>query len=382
MKEMMGKSQNAYPQVSGTQAAPRATQRAKITDVDGIQHALQVAALTLLPDEVSGRALINRLMPQLYQLRKKGFSYKALTRVINDAIGDPAAKLQPSTVKTYYNEFLVERLDDCQAQLKETMQLMSQIDKHSAKSSQELLAEGVRVRSMMANSVERSADAATQRILTGQQQKIATQTTAPLASAATPPMAPRAPSAAIDKEHPPARRPEGATAPSAPVLPQEMRGDGLVVPSMVPAEGEAQPPNRAPQAAASASNAVQATKSSDVSPTAAVAPGSGTLVCNVHPEDSMQHASNSELFENNPSEFFSEGSLEHPAIPGLMLTRPQRMYKSRLEYQDSGASQMETGQQMAARFSWRKSKKVAESRTQKSFVAMDSSLFATAGTKA
>lgn len=74
--------------------------------------------------------------------------------------------------------------------------------------------------------------------------------------------------------------------------------------------------------------------------------------------------------------------LEHPAIPGLMLTRDQRLYGAALEYcdeegEEAGVLKMESQDQKRFRTLWRQKVPVTETRTGQSFTKMDQSLFPT-----
>ncbi|MEO8407715.1 MAG: hypothetical protein ABI476_04730 [Oxalobacteraceae bacterium] len=138
MKELVAQRDGAYPQDKITDSAtsagtamppvrPRA--RLRITGAEDIERALELAALVLQPDEISGRELVRRLMPQLFMLRKKGFSYLQLTRVINDAIGKTSAQLQPHTVKAYYHAFIAGCQVACEAHYQESLPLIAEIKK-------------------------------------------------------------------------------------------------------------------------------------------------------------------------------------------------------------------------------------------------------------
>jgi DNA-binding transcriptional MerR regulator len=55
---------------------------------------------------------------------------------------------------------------------------------------------------------------------------------------------------------------------------------------------------------------------------------------------------------DNPLEFFLDVSLEHPSIPGLMLSREQRMSYDELEYLMNGKQARESLRQKVARIKW------------------------------
>ena len=83
---------------------------------------------------------------------------------------------------------------------------------------------------------------------------------------------------------------------------------------------------------------------------------------------------------NVPDEVYEPGLLEHPAIPGLMLTLEERLYGAGLEYCDvdgdeAGIYQNETQDEKRFRVTWRKIVPMTPTRTANSFMKMDNSLF-------
>ena len=81
-----------------------------------------------------------------------------------------------------------------------------------------------------------------------------------------------------------------------------------------------------------------------------------------------------------PAHVYEPGELEHPAIPGLMLTLEHRLYGAALEYSDidgpgAGKIEMETPDQKRFRVVWRHTIPATPTRTAGSFTKMDMSLF-------
>ncbi|MGC0155723.1 hypothetical protein ACPRNU_24955, partial [Chromobacterium vaccinii] len=65
-----------------------------------------------------------------------------------------------------------------------------------------------------------------------------------------------------------------------------------------------------------------------------------------------------------PDEVYSNDVLEHPAIPGLMLTKEQRFFTGRLQYTNEGGENvMEKGKETLARQQWKAPLKTAATRT-------------------
>lgn len=72
-----------------------------------------------------------------------------------------------------------------------------------------------------------------------------------------------------------------------------------------------------------------------------------------------------------PDAVYEEGLLEHPAIPGLMLTKDERLYGALLEMIDSdGALRIETYDEKRFRIKWKQPIPVANTESLKSFVKM------------
>lgn len=99
------------------------------------------------------------------------------------------------------------------------------------------------------------------------------------------------------------------------------------------------------------------------------------LVCTTVPTPETLRATTAGTYSGVSKEFFSIAILEHPAIPGLMLTAEQRRYSKRLEYTVDGVPTLETVQQMPNRFRWKKPATRTPSRTESTFVPMNEALF-------
>lgn len=381
---LMGQSAGAYPVAA--QPSPVTAQdigqrrpRQNITDVNQIERALQLAAVTLKPDELSGRQLIQRLMPHLYALRKKGFSFIQLTRVLNDAIGQTGAKLQVATVKAYYNEFILERQDECQAQLADTMKIVRQVEALTKTNPNALVAEAVSFSKTLAATQENTAAS---RLLEGKNQRPALTGGEGMPQSFAPP-----PAAEIES------RPPTVSAPPPPVeaavgKPQMgiggvQRGaaeprptsysagavDDLPIPPLAPAApaiGVDPTVGTDPVALVEAAGSEPATNTGT---------GNG-VVCITQPTPETILPADSDTFDDVPQAFWSDAVLEHPGINGLMLTKQQRMYNSRLEYRTpDGEILKESVQQMRKRVTWKGAQPVSESRTGKDHVSMNPKLF-------
>ena len=110
-----------------------------ITSRQGPQHKLaggelpvakglfEAAALLMTPENLKQRKAFEELMPHIYVLVEKGFSMLQITKLLNEA----GFKYQPSTVKVYYNELLASRMDICQQRMTEQILLMDEIRKET-----------------------------------------------------------------------------------------------------------------------------------------------------------------------------------------------------------------------------------------------------------
>lgn len=77
-----------------------------------------------------------------------------------------------------------------------------------------------------------------------------------------------------------------------------------------------------------------------------------------------------------PEEVYIDGQLEHPAIPGLMLSKDERLYGKQLEIVDqNGETYLESVKERIFRIKWVKPIPRTETATGANFVKMDYSLF-------
>lgn len=374
----MGQSGGAYPGIKptaarnpiGGSAAVPGRRIERIADVSEIERALELAAVTLKPDELSARQLINRLMPSLYTLRKKGFSFAQMTGVLNRAIGGTGAQLQTATVKAYYNEFIVARLDECEQNLKAALEVTAEVEKITKAAPKELIAEAVGLKtaigakqpSAAGRLLNRPSAPAAETPLVNETGIVATQgrpiqalSPATPAEIAPPSEGTKPPSAAgFDP-----RIGEAGGGRKAMPAPMPVAFDDIPIASPISLTDQASPTN--------SPAILDAKKESPVA--------GQVMICTSTSSAETMHPSDSDMFDGIAREFFSSMPLEHPSIPGLMLTKEQRLHKERLKYTVDGAAKQESVQQMFNRLKWKKPERQTASRTQKDFVPMDSGLF-------
>jgi hypothetical protein len=77
---------------------------------------------------------------------------------------------------------------------------------------------------------------------------------------------------------------------------------------------------------------------------------------------------------------YQEGLLEHPAIPGLWLTRTERVYGALLEYTVGGIMKTESVQEKVFRVKWDKPIPQTVTKTSGDFTTMNNRLFANVDT--
>ncbi|KRH79545.1 hypothetical protein FERRO_06130 [Ferrovum sp. JA12] len=82
-----------------------------------------------------------------------------------------------------------------------------------------------------------------------------------------------------------------------------------------------------------------------------------------------------------PEEVYMDGQLEHPAIPGLMLSKDERLYGKQLEVVDhNGEAYLESVKDRIFRIKWVKPISRIETETGANFVKMNYELFKYVGT--
>lgn len=101
----------------------------KEVDFSTAQQVLELAGLTMNPDR-SQRCAFKELMPDIYLMRHQGFSFQKITALLNQ-IG---FKLQTSTARSYFHNFLEERHDECINQLNKKIKVLDEITKEISES--------------------------------------------------------------------------------------------------------------------------------------------------------------------------------------------------------------------------------------------------------
>lgn len=298
-------------------------------------EAIFEAAMSLLtPDDQTQRKAFESLMPYMYVLRNKGCSWTQLTKLLTDS----GFILQPSTVRSYYSEMLATRQDICQERMNEQILLLAEIRKET---------KGVNV----ANIGGRVAA-----IMDQQRAQVASKLDAVFGSspvAASPTIAVVVPVA-----------PSAPPPPTATVTPRvENKETGLRPAPQNTLAGV--PPATIKQAENATERIEAASPPSNLS--------TGNWKCLPLPDG----VKSLEKRANLPDAVYLRGDMEHPAVPGVMLSLEQRLSSVALEFvnSDDGTMRLEDSDEKRFRVLWRKMIPPTPSSTSDSFTKMDMSLF-------
>ncbi|WP_394475072.1 hypothetical protein [Ralstonia mannitolilytica] len=376
--------------------------RISSSDFAVAEEVLKTAALLIVPEDQKQRQAFEKLMPHLYVLRNKGCSWPQLTKLL----GECGFNLQPSTVRAYFSEMLATRMDVCQGRMNEQIALLAAIRSETA--GADVSAISGRVNAFM------------ERL----QQSAAPKLDAMFGLPSTPPNG-RVIEAEPATPAGPARVP-GSPQPSRPVRPrpaarkppQGAESDdghsdaptgefgllGLSTPSQAPSNGPTgfftldrdpsspvpaaeSPESKNPRGQARAPIAGGATSVAPAPEPAEAAqahtagtPAPGPIRKRISPLQDGVPALKPR--DGVPAHVYQPGELEHPAIPGLVLTLEQRLYGAGLEYCDqegdeAGVLKVETPDEKRFRVTWRQRVPMTQTRTGSSFTKMDPALFPT-----
>lgn len=306
-------------------------------DLIAAESILTAAESLIIPDDQSQRTAFGRLMPHLYVLRNKGCSWSQLAELL----GQCGFKLQPSVVRNYYGEMLADRLDVCQARMNDQIEMLDVIARETkgadlsviARRTSQILARQKAIAAPKIASIFGAKDQASGTLAF----KTVNEVTTPLKS-----------DQAVDSS----------------AVASNFGEFGLL---QVDQKHETK-------------------KRHDDRPFAFVVDGENSLkYCQTSSDSDRTYKCMPlqvgviELKRRNnvPDVVYEQGFLEHPAIPGLMLSRNERLYGTALDYIDikTGEMRTETLEQKRFRITWRKPIPLTETRTQESFTKMDESLF-------
>lgn len=336
------------------------TRRHQIKDIDslGARQVFEMAFLTLEPSERSQRQAFNALMPEIYMLRNKGFSFQQIATLMEQV----GFRLQPSTVRSYFNELLVGRQDECIKRMNQQMMMLAEINKETKGSEISMIA------AKAATIIEKQRNTISSRVdeVFGDQSPKAIQIAQPVKPVVVaPPAAPKN-LAALN------------AAKTAPTGSDNMdtHGFGLAV----AINTDLQVARKAPKTG----NAFFDVPEDPVVPN----------LDEISNDNIKNNAENTVVKKENfrclplqagikpltqradvPKTAYLEGLLEHPAIPRLMLSLDDRLYGALLEMNENGTVRIESVQEKAFRVKWTKPIPRTETATASDFVKMDNELF-------
>lgn len=377
--------------------------RVAASDFSTAEEVLKTAALLIVPEDQTQRQAFERLMPHLYVLRNRGCSWAQLAKLLAEC----GFKLQPSTVRTYFSEMLAARMDVCQARMNEQIALYATIRSETA--GADVSAISGKVNAFMARLQQAAApkvnamfglDASA--TVSEAAPNVGKSTATPSLSKPSPPPAPaQIPHLGDESEDGPSSnesageygllglpgpsqahsgRPAGffnldesdPTPPAASVKASSAR------PPAAPLVSRGQPPqSRTKQPSQDAAPIATAR-----APAASMATGS-TSSAKMRLSPLQGGVPPLPKRDNIPADVYDPGKvLEHPAIPGLMLSRDHRLYGAALEYfdedgEEAGVLKIESQEQKRFRVLWRQKVPVTPTRTGQSFTQIDESLFPT-----
>jgi hypothetical protein len=281
-------------------------------DIEVAREYIAIAHLALAPAELSQRQAFKALLPDIYMLRNKGYSFIQIVKLLSECC---SFTIQPSTARGYFNEMLVGREDECLRRLNESIMVLAEQQRAAKDGSMSSLASKVAA----VREAERRRSDATARVdkalgLSGQSSRdgeraqserevagkagTGTATTAEPREAASPP-GPKKPETG-------AKSPVSAT-PAPPAFAGDADGDATA-------------------GGGNKGQAVISHISGDVPQTALTSVlRCGPLQSGVKPCKPSKGV---------PPNIYEEGNFEHPAVPGLMLTLPERLFGAYLEIID------------------------------------------------
>ena len=348
-----------------------AIKRIASIDMSTAEAVLKAAMTLIVPDDQSQRKAFVTLMPYLYVLRNKGCSWSQLTMLINDCGFD----LQPASVRTYYGEMLADRQDVCQERMNEQILLLAAVRKETK--GAELSSISERVISIMEKQRAASSSKIDNWFGGSSATPVAQTSTAVLNETAKPVLAENKNSGLLlaPLNTPPS---EDEASGSFGLLNLKPAGKKASKALAFLSQDDSTPAIPDLQIAKTASE----NKNSELRPAPPFPPPESKSQIDASPSRELRCLALKDGLpqlkkrENVPPELYLPGDLEHPKIPGLMLSLEARLYGAALEYADqNGEVKIETLDEKRFRVSWKKPVAMTQTRTGDSFTKMDASSY-------
>lgn len=332
----------------------------------------------MVPENQTQHQALVGLMPYLYVLKNKGCNFSQIATVLAECGID----LQPSMVREYYNTALATRMDICQERMNEQILLMAEIRKEN---------KGVDVSSIterVAAIMEKQRTAAASKIdnlFGGSSATPVAQTSAAGSNEAAKPLL-------TENKNSGHRHTPGNSSSAEIALPSVPSDDsssfGLLNLKPVAKKAASKAPAFFSQDDSTPvipdlqiSKTDSENKNSGLRPAPAFSPLESKSQ-NTTPPASLRCLALKngpeplKKRENVPPEIYLPGDLEHPKIPGLMLSLDDRLYSPALEYADeNGEIKIETLDEKRFRVLWKHPHVMTPTMTGGSFTKMDESLF-------
>lgn len=349
--------------VGGGAVQMRSGTRIAGVNINQARNDLMVAAMSLEPAERTQKRAFRALMPEIYLLRKRDYSFAQIVEMLAECCG---FTIQPSTARGYFNEMILEKEAECLKRFDESVMVLAEYEKQTKSDSMKAFASQVinkreveRSRSRYAQKSDILQGAADISEVSQATTAVATSATAQIASGvAEPEKAAAAPPPSVENSK------TGAVAPVlAKPSPTPEPVEIIAPPAAVAAGGSDLP--QLEQPVTQKDNAVdEKTTINNIE--------IGSLRCGPLQPGTKQL----KPFAGVPPEIYKEGSLEHPAVPGLILSLPERIYGAFLDIIDSNdVSRLENTKERMMRIKWQKPIPRTESVTGKNFVDINPAAF-------
>lgn len=339
-----------------TQALARnARQRVDGISIDEGRELLRRVHLTVTPNSLSLRKTIKELIPEIYLLHSQGFDFAQIAGFL----GQINIKIQVGTLKTYYHEFIAEKMALCNERMNEQLLILNEIKKETTGHDAKVISKEVSPSVVQQNtSIRNRVD----RILSQHQKQEDAVKSDSLKKSAESEAHAAAPRKSEDLSK--IQIPEIETHPEEGEFDLLTRTGTIRNAKSNVFAGEPEIPDL-----------TRDQKLADNSNNAVALPPRSLLKCGKLKSGIKELSRRPGL----PDEVYKNGLLlEHPAIQGLMLTKAERLYGAQLELIDEhGKIKLESPRfEQHFRIKWQKPIPVTEGKTSKNFTPMDESLFA------
>ena len=307
-------------------------------DFASAEEFLKAAAYLVVPEDQTQRQAFEKLMPHLFVLRNKGCSFVQLAGLLTQC----GLNLQPSGVRRYFEEMLVDRMDACQAQMNEQIKVLAEVRKETK--DVDLSAIAGKVDAVMS---QRRADAS------AKLDQVLNRGIPPTAYKKSADRKDAAPSTRVEAPNALRLHPQASTETQAVAL---------------------HPLPAVSKPAAPTPYRVQVVQQVEPPPTHAEQEAPAPRLCCGEPKQGITALKKR---DDLAAIYYENVELEHPAIPHLLLSLEQRCYGTFLEITNlnDGEIRLETFKEKRFRVIWQKPVPMTQTRTGDSFVKMDMSNF-------